>query len=148
MNPLFIANPSEASIGNALRLWPELGGKRIRPLLVSAFGDVYVETSEGDVWVAQPLELTCEPVASSVDELQRLFSNADWAQERLLTEIALLAHERGKARPQAQVFSVAPHPSLGGLIGVENLMAMDLEVWHHICSQIRSQVQAGSPAGA
>lgn len=148
MNPLFVAAPSEASIGAALRLWPELGGQRIRPLLVSAFGDIYVETSAGDVWVAQPLELTCEPVAKSVDELQRLFSDAEWAQERLLTEVALLAQERGKGRSQAQVFAVAPHPSLGGRIGVENLMAMDLEVWHHICSEIRLQIQSNTPSGA
>ena len=144
MNPLFVATPSEASISAALRLWPELGGKRIRPLLVSAFGDIYVETSAGDVWAAQPLELTCEAVTSSVDELQRLFSNAGWAQERLLTEVALLAQERGKTRLQAQVFAVAPHPSLGGRIRVENLMAMDLEIWHHICSEIRPQVQNSS----
>jgi hypothetical protein len=148
MDPLFVATPSEASVGAALRLWPELGGMQIRPLLVSAFGDIYVETSAGDVWVAQPLELTCEAVTSSVDELQRLFSDARWAQERLLTEVALLAQERGKTRLPAQVFAVAPHPSLGGRIGVESLVAMDLEVWHHICSEIRPRVQTSLRSGA
>jgi hypothetical protein len=144
MDPLFIATPSEASIGAALRLWPDLNGKRIRPLLVSAFGDIYVETGAGDVWVVQPLELACEAVASSVGELQQLFSDAEWAQERLLTEVALLAQERGRPRLQTQVFAVAPHPSLGGRIAVDNLLAMDLQVWHHICSEIRPQVQNGS----
>ena len=93
MNPLFVATRSEASIEAALRVWPELAGKRIRPLLVSAFGDIYVETDEGDVWVAQPLELTCEKIADSVDALQGKFSDSEWAQERLLTEVALLAQE-------------------------------------------------------
>jgi len=148
MDPLFIATPSPSSIGAALQLWPELGGKRIRPLLVSAFGDIYVETSAGDVWVAQPLELTCEAIASSADELQRLFSNPEWAQERLLTEVALLAQERGKARRQDQIFAVAPHPTFSGKIRVESLMPMELQVWHHICSQLRAQVQSGPRAGA
>ena len=141
MNPLFVAAPSEASIGAALRLWPELAGMRIRPLLVSAFGDIYVESSAGDVWVAQPLELSCEQVADSVDSLQKMFSEAARAQERLLTEVVLLAQEKGKSRAESQVFAVAPHPSLGGVIRVESLVAMDLEVWHHICSQLRAQPQ-------
>jgi hypothetical protein len=145
VDPLFVAVPSEESISAALRLWPELGGKRIRPLLVTAFGDIYVETSTGEVWAAQPLELICEKVASSVDSLQAMFSDAEWARERLLTELALLAQEQGKTRLENQVFAVAPHPCLGGEIRAGNLMAMDLEVWHHICSEIRPQVQ-GRPS--
>jgi hypothetical protein len=148
MDPLFVATPSEGSISAALQLWPELASKRTRPLLVSAFGDIYVESSTGEVWVAQPLELTCEQVASSVDALQKLFSSAKWAQERLLTEVVLLAKERGKVRPESQVFAVAPHPSLGGRIRVENLVAMELQVWHHICSQLRAHAQSTPPAGA
>ena len=146
MNPLFVATRSEASIEAALRVWPELAGKRIRPLLVSAFGDIYVETDEGDVWVAQPLELTCEKIADSVDALQGKFSDSEWAQERLLTEVALLAQERGKTRPENQVFAVAPHPCLGGRIRVESLVVMDVQVWHHICAQLRSPAQESSPS--
>lgn len=138
MNPLFVANPTDQSIAAALRLWPELAGKRIRPLLVTAFGDIFIETGDGDVWVAQPLELTCERVADSVASLESLFSDADWARERLLTEVCLLAEERGKTRAEHQVYAVAPHPSLGGKIRVELLMAMDLEVWHHIALSLRS----------
>lgn len=137
MNPLFVANPSNESIATALALWPELAGKRINPLLVTAFGDVFVETVEGDVWVAQPLELTCERVADSVASLQRMFSDPEWANERLLTQVCLLADERGKKRADHQVFAVAPHPSLGGKIRVEMLMAMDLQVWHHIALSLK-----------
>ena len=112
MNPLFVATPSEASIEAALRLWPELAGKRIRRLLVSAFGDIYVETDEGDVWVAQPLE----------------------------------PQERGKTRPENRVFAVAPHSCLGGRIRVESLVVMDVQVWHHICAQLRPPAQESSPS--
>ena len=137
MNPLFVSNPSNQSIAAALQLWPELAGKRISPLLVTAFGDVFVQTAEGDVWVAQPLELTCERVAESVDALQKMFSDPDWARERLLTEVCLLADERGKTRAEHQVFAVAPHPCLGGKIRVELLMPMDLEIWHHVAVTLR-----------
>src|SRR6185295_17414111 len=100
----------------------ELAGKRIRPLLVSAFGDIFVEASTGEVLVADPIELTCQQIASSTAELQKLFSDATWAEKRLLTQVVLLAQERGKVRPEGQVFAVAPHPCLGGKIRVENLV--------------------------
>ncbi len=147
MNPLFVAKPSASSIATALKLWPELSGKRIRPLLISAFGDIYVEASTGEVLVADPLELCCEQVASSVRELEALFADTEWAQEQLLTELVLLAQERGKFRPEAQVFAIAPHPIWSGTIRVESLVPMDLEVWHDICAQIRAQTRSSPTAG-
>jgi hypothetical protein len=76
-------------------------------------------------------------MADSVAHLERLFSDSSWAEQRLMTELLLLAEERGIRRKQHQVFAIAPHPSLSGSMRVENLVAMDLHVWHHICSQLR-----------
>ena len=137
MNPLFIATVPAADVARALRLWPELAGRRVRPLLVSALGDIYVETDTGEVLVIDPLDLDCSHAADSVAHLEQVFSEPSWAHEHLVTELLLLAEERGITRGQHQVFAVAPHPSLSGNLGVENLFAMDLPVWHHICSQLR-----------
>lgn len=141
MDPLFVASPTVAEIAEALQLWPELADKRIRPLLVSAFGDIFVETDGGDVWVASPIELACDPVAGSVRELEQLFADPAWAKTRLLTEVALLAQERGIWREPRQVFAVAPHPSFTGSLRVEQLMPMDLLVWHHIAVQLRHSTE-------
>jgi hypothetical protein len=139
MDPLFVASPTEAEIANALRLWPELSSKRVRPLLVSAFGDIFVETEAGDVWIVSPIDLSCEQIAGSVKELEQLFADSAWAQPRLLTEVALLARERGIERAPGQVFAIAPHPSFTGSLRVEQLMPMDLSVWHTIAVQLRTE---------
>jgi hypothetical protein len=137
MNPLFIATPPEADVAKALGLWSELAGKRIRPLLVTALGDIYVETEGGRVLVADPLALECSHVADSTQEMEQLFSDSAWAQERLFTQLLLLANERGITRAAHQVFAAAPHPCLSGKLRVEHLMPMDLPAWHHVCSQFR-----------
>ena len=137
MNPIFIATPTKEDIASSLSLWPELAGHRILPLLITAFGDIYVETQAGEVLVVDPLQLTCEPVAGSSVELQGLFSDPAWAEERLMSDLILLAEERGKRREAHQVFSVAPHPCFTGAIHVENLVPVDLPIWHHICAQLR-----------
>jgi hypothetical protein len=137
MDPRFEARPEALEIETALELWPELAGKTIRPLFVSAFGDIFVETPSGEILMANPLELSCDRIAGSVAELERLFANPEWAQEQLLTELLLLAEERGVRRSADQVFAAAPHPSFSGSLRVENLVPMNLSVWHHICAQIR-----------
>ena len=144
MDPLFIATPSESAISAALSVWPELAGRRIRPLIVTAFGDIYVETNSGEVLVAKPIELECIHVCDSVEELQQQFSNAKWAEEHLITNLVLLAKERGILREQHQVFALTPHPSFTGSVRIENLMPMDINIWHHICSQLRG-TQQGFP---
>lgn len=142
MDPAFIATPSEEDISAALSLWPELAGRGIRPLLVTAFGDIYVETDTGEVWVANPIELECSLVTNSVQELQELFSNTEWADEHLITNLALLAKERGVSRDPHQVYAFAPHPSFTGSLHVEQLIPMDLNVWHHISCQLRTAQQS------
>jgi len=145
MDPLFVATPGETEIAETLLMWPELGGTRVRPLLVSAFGDIFVETGGGEVWVASPIELSCERVASSVEELQRLFADPEWAQPRLLTEVALAARDRGVNRPPDQVFAIAPHPHFTGSIMAGALVPMNLRLWHNLAIQIREQTsQPGS----
>ena len=137
MDPLFIASPSEEDVASALALWPELSCRRIRPLLITAFGDIYVEADTGEVLVADTIDLVCSHVADSVRQLQQMFSDPEWAEEKLITDLVLLAHERGVARASNQVFSIAPHPCFTGNIQAEQLLPMDLQIWHHICSQLR-----------
>jgi hypothetical protein len=147
MNPLFMATPSDTNIASALAVWPELAGRTIRPLLVTAFGDIYVEAKTGEVLVVDPLELMCSHAATSVAELEKLFSDQKWAAERLMTNLALLAEERGLRRASHQVFAVAPHPCFTGKLRVEQLIPMDLHIWHHLCSQLRGAEPDGPVPG-
>lgn len=137
MDPLFVAEPPEADIAAALKLWPEAVATPVRPLLITAFGDIYFEAEAGQIFLADPLELTCAKVANSVKDLERLFADSAWAKKRLMTEVLLLAQEKGMHRAAHQVFSVAPHPCFTGAIRVEQLHAMDLHIWHQICSRLR-----------
>ena len=148
MDPRFIATPTETDIAQALKLWPELAVRRIRPVLVTAFGVICVETETGEVLAADPIDLLCEQVAESRQELELLVSDREWSEAFLLTDIALLAHDKGVTREQEQIFSISPHPCFSGEINVTNLMAMDLHVWHSLCVKMRESQQGSVPSGA
>lgn len=138
VDPRFQASPPQSEIAKALALWPEIAGLRVRPLLVSAFGDIYVESARGEVLVADPLDLTCEVIAPSATALGEMFVDPDWADERLMSELVLLAEERGIIRLSHQVFAAAPHPSLSGELRLDHLLVMDLLPWHQIATQLRT----------
>jgi len=60
--------------------------------------------------------------------------------EELLTEVALLARDRGVQRPPDQVFAIAPHPCFTGSIMAGELVPMNLRIWHNIALQFREQI--------
>lgn len=137
MDPRLIATPPASDVARALALWPELAGSRVRPLVITAFGRIFVETDQGGILLVDPIGLTCKQVARSSNELQQLFSDPSWAREQLLVDVALLAHQRRISRPTHQVFAIAPHPCFTGKVDVDHVMLMDLYVWHHISLQTR-----------
>jgi len=147
MDPIFISTPNEEAINAALSVWPELAGRRVRPLLVTAFGDIYIETQEGEVWAAKPIEIEVAKVCNSVQELEKLFSNPEWAEESLITNLVLLANEKGIKREPYQVFAFAPHPCMTGSLDIEHIMPMEVNTWHQLCSQLGG-AQQGAPADA
>jgi hypothetical protein len=133
----FISTPSADEIERALQLWPELAGQRIRPLLVTAFGDVFVETVDGRVVVVDTLELMVSQIAGSHAEYLARFEDDDWVSQRFLGDLVLLAIERGIERQPDGVFAAAPHPCTGAALAVERLTPMPLVAWHSICASLR-----------
>ena len=64
-------------------MWPELAGRRVRPLLVTAFGDVFVETGPAEGVFADPRHpytralLSAIPVASPTARRERRILQGD-----------------------------------------------------------------------
>jgi hypothetical protein len=70
----------------------------VRALLVTAFGDIFVETTDGEVWVASPIYLEFERVAASVTDVEELSADQPWTDGRLMTGLAMRAQREGVQR--------------------------------------------------
>jgi len=92
---MLVATPDDAQIRDALATWPELAAARVKPLLVTAFGDILVETADGEVWVASPVDLAFERIAGSVGDFKQLFADREWTDTNLLTGLAMRAQREG-----------------------------------------------------
>ena len=129
------ATPSAEDIQRALDCWPSVSG-RLRPIAVSAFGDVFFERPDGSVYRLDPLEGMVTVAAASLDEFEGLVRDTTWIEENLMPAFLDVASERGITREPHQVFAFAPHPVFTGALRVEQLMPMDLPVWHGIAAQL------------
>ncbi len=132
MDPRLHATPPPDQVDAALGRWPELAGRRLVALLVTAFGDLFVEVDEGQVWLASPNHIACVPVASSRQELAQLFRDPEWVQRRLMIYVILRLESVGMTRPRDQVWAASPHPALGGDLEEGDYAPMDLDAWHEL----------------
>ena len=129
------ASPSHDDIERSLACWPLVSG-RLKPHAVSAFGDVFYQRPDGAIHRLDPLEGIVTVAATSAEQFNDLLKDKDWLDGNLMPELINLAMERGITRDPHQVFAFAPHPVFTGALRVEQMMPMDLPVWHGIASQL------------
>lgn len=147
MDPMLVATPDPSEIADAMWMWPELNTGQVRPLLVSAFGDIFAERATGGVFVASPIELTCQRVADTVEDLARQFSDPEWGRQVMRVDLALRAQAEGASRPPGLVFALAPHPVLAGSVWSGKFVPMSLRMWHSIALQSGQQAPSGPNLG-
>jgi len=97
--------------------WGFTGLVPTRVLDVNPFGNLLVEDVGGRIWWICPEELSCEPVATTPQELQELRSSNDWTMERL---VALATASLG-APGEGRCFCLKIPGALGGKYKAANL---------------------------
>ena len=136
MDPRLRATPPPDQVDAALGRWPELAGRRLVVLLVTAFGDIFVEVDEAEVWLASPNHIACVPIAASRQELAELFRDPEWVQRRLMIYVILRLESVRMIRPAGQIWAASPHPAMGGDLEEGDYAAMDLDAWHAVARML------------
>jgi hypothetical protein len=88
---------------------------------INAFGNVLVEGADGRYWRICPEDLSCDPVAESEEEFQRVRASpefqADWRMERLVS----LATSKFGSLPEGSCFCLKIPAVLGGAYDLKNV---------------------------
>ncbi len=132
---LFTDDPS-FDIKRLVDLWPNTLRGRLRPIGMSAFGDIYFERETGHVERLDVLERGTTSIADSREQFASLMNTPQWQETNLLSRGVELLVERGLRRQSNQCFAFAPHPIFVGKLDWDRVMLMDAFPWHSICSQL------------
>jgi hypothetical protein len=140
----YIAVASAEEIAESLAMWPQFAARRIRPLFVTALGDIYYETDSLDVWVASPIDFRFERVAESNAELESRLLDQTFGQRVLQVHLVDRAMAQRPDRQPEQVFAIAPHPFVHPQ-AQPTFVVMSLRIWHYMALQIYEQATALPP---
>ena len=137
----FILDSKQVDLNELLIEWRWLVDEKFTPIAVTAFGDLFLQSSDGSIHrldagtgyfcpVARNLEALKEQ--ATVSELQE-----DWFHWQLLSEL----RRTGMTLGPAQCYSFRIPPILGGTYDISNFEPASLSVHHGILAQIIRQVK-------
>ena len=132
---LFSEDPS-IDFTRLLSLWPATVKGALRPIGMSAFGDVYFERPGGTVERLDVLEGGVNHVAATVEAFKELMNTPSWQEQHLLSQGIALLLARGLSRGPNECFAFAPHPVFVGKVDFGLAMVMGAFSWHSVCSQL------------
>ena len=99
-------------------------------MLSSLFGDTFLQDQDG-YWFLDTIERSLTPIFERREELQAALDTEEGQDRFLLGGLALAAERRGVLLAANEVYTLAPHPIVGGPFDPANIMAMDFVVALH-----------------
>jgi hypothetical protein len=119
----------EADIEDALESWDWIVPRGVRPLIATAFGDLFVVDSSGAVYFLDIVEGTFTSVAESVSAWDQLIRAPDFLDRHFSPAFVSQLRESGATLAQGECYVPKLEPILGGTWDVEN-WSPGRWVWH------------------
>jgi hypothetical protein len=110
----------ESGINDALESWRWLVVNEVRPLLATAFGDLFVVVDSKAVWFLDIVAGKFEPTADSVGAWEGQLRDPDFIDRYFSPTLVLQLREAGVILAQGECYVPKREPVLGGAWSVEN----------------------------
>jgi hypothetical protein len=137
---VFLIHPSTDEINDGLEAWDWLDFSGKEPFAVTAFGDVFFDSDDG-VYFLDKVSGELEVVCDTKKELEGILNTTDGQDHFLMSELVLLARERGLILEDGECYEFKIAPMLNGEMVFDNLQKMDFKVSLHITGQLIGQVK-------
>jgi len=141
-------NFSHLKLETILSDWVWLIGKNKLPILITAFGEPFVQDRKsGSVYFLSVADADLTKVADSPEEFKEKLNDDEFTKEYFPTQAVGDLKESGSVLNAGQVYSYKVPPMLGGEFVPENIEPCDISVHFSILGQIHEQVK-DLPEGA
>lgn len=140
----YFISPSAQALARALESWQwlDLNGKQV--ILVSAFGDVFLSSSDG-LWFLDTLEGNVKRLFKSREDLEKALVTENGQDTYLMSPlIDFLVQSNIRLEP-TQCYDFKLHPRVGGQIAHKNVEARDFVVALNLRGQLHAQVRHLKP---
>jgi len=137
---MYLINPPIEEVTRGLDSWGWLPIEGKTPFAVTAFGDVFLESSEG-IWFLDTLEGSLTIVSGTREELQEILNSEEGQDHFLMAGFVIRARNEGMNLEPGQCYDFKINPVVGGPIEFENIEIQNFVVSLNIGGQIHEQVK-------
>lgn len=145
MNKHYFLRPTAGRLNSALASWQWVGLDDKKPILVTAFADVFFRSGEG-IWFLDTIEGKLKFVCPTRRHLDKLLAEKQWQQMYLLSHHVDRADSEGNKLGEGQCYNFARHPVAGGTMEYENVERINFVVALHIKGQMHDKLRQSAPA--
>ncbi|MFU7558026.1 T6SS immunity protein Tdi1 domain-containing protein [Roseiconus sp. JC912] len=140
MNDLTIS-PSGVDMDDLLSDWEWAMPEPLRPVLLTAMGDVFAQGESGAVYFIDMVEGMIKSVADDGPSFQSLLSDTKFVTDHMFPSRIIQLRNAGKLLAPNHVYSHAQPLVLGGNDDTDNVEVTDVSVHVGIHGQIHRQVK-------
>lgn len=140
MNDLTIS-PNNVDMENLLGDWEWAKPEPLRPVLLTAMGDVFAQGKSGAVYFLDMVEGTVSGIADDGTSFQELLKDKQFVTDYLFPSRVVQLREVGKQLSSGEVYSHKQPLVLGGEDNADNVETTDVSVHVSIHGQIHRQVK-------
>jgi hypothetical protein len=121
--------------------WIWLIGTNKKVILVSAIGDMFLTSDNGNIFWLDVGQGKLEMVAVDKKEFEIKLTDIEQVNEWFMIELTTLLRLSDKKLKDGQLFSYKKLPIIGGDYSVDNFEPTDLEVHFSFAGQIHNQIK-------
>lgn len=140
MNDLTIS-PEGVPMDSLLSEWSWAMPEPLRPVLVTAMGDVFAQGESGAVYLVDTVAGTIVVVAESGAEFQKLLRDTEFVTDYMFPSRIVELRHAGKGLGPGEVYSHKHLLVLGGDDETDNIEATDVSVHVSIHGQVHRQIK-------
>lgn len=133
-------SPDPKTLANALDGWQWIGLGNKKPMLVTAFADLFLTSSDG-IWSLDTLEGKLKNICQTKEELDRILSTDEGNGLYLLSGFVERANQDGIVLNVDECYDFKLHPVVGGAIDFSNIEKRSFLVALHLRGQLHEQVR-------
>lgn len=137
---MFYIEPTSEDISRALDSWDWLPIASKQPILVTAFGDIFLSAPDG-IWFLDTLEGKLNRVCQTREELSQILQTEDGENHYLFAGFVERAHREGLTLGDDQCYDFKVNPVVGGKIEFENIEPANFVVAVNMAGQLHEQVR-------
>lgn len=141
---MYSITPSAKAIADALEAWSWIGIAEKRPILITAFADVFFDSTDG-VWFLDTLEGKLKRVCGTRDELEAILATNEGKDLYLLSGFIDRAIRESRFLKAEECYDFRLHPIVGGPIDYSNITTISFLVALHLRGQLHDQVRHMKP---